>query len=78
MAKHEEKWKIWEEELYPEASVDQATAEFLDENAGLWTHSYLVWPHLTIYVTISGPEADIRKSDNWAMDALRSIKLAVH
>jgi hypothetical protein len=57
--------------------VDQATAEFLDENGILWTHTYLVWPHLTIYVTVSGPEAEVRKSDSWAMEAVTRLKLAI-
>ncbi len=77
MAKHAEDWKAWDENLFPELSVDQATAEFLDESGLLWIHSYLVWPHLTVYATISGPEADVRKLDSWAMDALRSLKLAL-
>lgn len=78
MAKHTARWEIREERLYPETSVDQATAEFLDDNGVVWIHSYLVWPHLTIYSTISGPEADVRKPDSWATQALMSLRLVVH
>jgi hypothetical protein len=65
-------------QLHIVAPVDQATAEFLDENAVLWIHTYFVWEHLTIYATISGPEVEVGKSDSWAMDALNSINLNVH
>jgi hypothetical protein len=78
IGEHPEKWKIWEKRLHPEPSVDQASAEFSDDEGTSWTHSYLVWPHLTIPATISGPEVDFRNSDSWAMVALRSLKLAVH
>jgi|HubBroStandDraft_4_1064222.scaffolds.fasta_scaffold138607_2 hypothetical protein len=27
----------------------------MDETGTVWLHTYLVWPDLTIYVTISGP-----------------------
>jgi hypothetical protein len=65
---------MWKEEIYLECSVDQAAGEFSDEKGILWLHTYLVWPHLTIYATISGPEAEVRSPNNWAMDALRSIR----
>lgn len=55
ISKHAENWTTWEGKIYPEGSVDQASAEYLDKNGVLWIHSYLVWPHLTIYATISGP-----------------------
>jgi len=73
MAKHDENWKVWEKKIHPDQSVDQTTAEFLDSEGCLWIHSYLVWPHLSVYVTISGPEAEVRKPRNWAMNAVHSI-----
>jgi hypothetical protein len=76
--KHSQRWSTWEAEIYPDSAVDQATAEFTDENGVLWVHSYLVWPHLTIYVTISGPEELVRGQDNWAIQGLKSIKLVTH
>jgi len=78
MESQAENWKVWKEKLHPEPSVDQATAEALDEGGVLWIHSYLVWPHLTIYTTVSGPEAEVRKSNSWAIIAVRSLRLAVH
>jgi hypothetical protein len=78
MVKHKENWRVWESTLYPDQSVDQATAEFVDAEGCLWVHSYLVWPHLAIYVTISGPNADVRKSDSWAANSVKSIELTLH
>src|SRR5260370_26094696 len=78
VAKDAESWTRWNEKIYPENSVDQATAEFLNKDGVLWLHTYLVWPHLTIYATISGPEAEVRNPSNWAIDALRTITLTVH
>jgi hypothetical protein len=77
MAKHSENWKVWEERIYPDQSVDQATAEFLDAEGYLWIHSYLVWPHLSVYMTVSGPEADVRKPENWAINAVESVALTI-
>jgi hypothetical protein len=78
MAKHNENWSVWKEKAHSDQFVDQATGEFLDAERCLWVHSYLVWPHLTIYVTISGPHADVRRPDNWAISAIRSIEVTPH
>jgi hypothetical protein len=78
IAKHAQRWKTWEAKIYPDSAVDQATAEFTDENGIFWVHSYLVWPHLTIYGTISGPEELVRDQENWAIQGLRSIRLISH
>jgi len=76
--KHAQKWSTWESEIYPDSAVDQAAAEFIDENGILWVHSYLVWPHLTIYATISGPEGLVRDQGNWAIQGLKKIKLVTY
>jgi hypothetical protein len=78
IAKHAQRWSTWDGKIYPDSAVDQATAEFTDENGVLWVHSYLVWPHLTIYATISGPEELVRDQDNWAIQGLKSVKLVTH
>ena len=78
IAKHAQRWSTWETKIYPDSAVDQATAEFTDENGILWVHSYLVWPHLTIYATISGSEGLVRDQNNWAIQGLKSIKLVTH
>jgi hypothetical protein len=78
IAKHEQKWSTWEPKIHPDSSVDQATAEFADEKGVLWVHSYLVWPHLTIYATISGPEELVRDQDNWAIQGLKSVTPVIH
>ncbi len=78
IAKHAQRWSTWEAKIYPDSAVDQATAEFTDENGVLWVHSYLVWPHLTIYATISGPKELVRDLDNWAIQGLKSVKLVTH
>ena len=78
IAKHAQRWRTWETEIYPDSAIDQATAEFTDENGVLWVHSYLVWPHLMIYATISGPEELVKDEANWAIQGLKSIKLVTH
>lgn len=71
-------WLVWKQRLSDAPNVDQATAELLDHNGVLWVHSYLVWPHLAIYATISGPPGLVRDSDNWAFKGLRSLEPIIH
>ena len=78
MAKHSEAWTIWSAGLHPDDTLDQATAEFIDKNGVLWLHSYLVWPHLAIYITISGPEDLVSNEKNWARQSLGSLRLTTH
>ena len=72
-AKDNQNWRLWKMKVHPDRSLDQATAEFLDEKGFLWIHSYLVWPHVTVYITVSGPAADVRLPGNWAITALQSV-----
>lgn len=65
----------WESKIHPSATVDQATAEHVDENGLVWVHSYLVWPHLTVYATISGPPNLVRDTSNWALQSVRTLRL---
>lgn len=78
IAKHDQQWQRWEAKIYPNLTVDQATAEYIDNDGLLWVHSYLVWPHLAIYSIISGPEDLVRRGDNWAIQSLKSIRLTAH
>jgi len=77
IAKHAQEWRDYDL-LHPDRSVDQASAGFVDEDGVLWVHSYLVWPHLTVYATISGPEELARDPHNWAMEGLKSVRLTTH
>ena len=77
MAKHAETWKVLKVSIHPDV-LDQASAEFVDENGLRWIHAYLVWPHLTIYATISGPKELLAEQDNWAVKSFRSVQLTVH
>ncbi len=77
-AKHDYQWKIWEVKIHPDVSIDQATGEFTDNEGVLWIHSYLVWPHLTIYLTISGPKDLVKTAENWAIQSVKSIRLTRH
>ena len=74
IAKQKEKWYDLQP-LYPDRTIDQAAAEFTDGNALLWIHTYLVWPYLTIYATISGPPEVVHEADNWALKGVRTIRL---
>ena len=72
------RWTVWPRGIHPDQSVDQAVAEYEDENNTLWVHIYLAWPHLTVYALISGPEKEVRGLDNWAVEAVRTIALVAH
>jgi hypothetical protein len=78
IGKHTQTWSIWPADIYYDSAVDQATAEFTDDNGILWIHSYLVWPHLAIYAIISGPEELVRDQNNWAIQGLKSVRLITH
>jgi len=78
IAKNAQTWRVWDERLHPDLSGDQASAEFVDKDGVLWVHSYLVWPHLTVYATISGPEKLARDQYNWAFQGLESLRLTTH
>lgn len=60
-----------------DASLDQAIGEFIDEDGLFWLHAYFVWPHLTVHATVSGPEGQVRDTDNWALKSLKEIAINV-
>lgn len=68
-------WKPWVGSRFTPEGAQQAIGEILDENRVLWLHAYFVWPHLTVYATISGPENLVRNPNNWAITALKDMKL---
>lgn len=78
ISKQARQWSIWQADIHPDSTVDQATAQFTDEKGLLWVHSYLVWPHLTVYATISGPEELATNNGNWAFQGVRSLRLTTH
>jgi hypothetical protein len=78
IAKHAETWRVWKAKIYPDPVVDQATAEFTDPKGVVWMHTYLVWPHLTVYSTISGPKALVSDPNNWTIQGLKSVRLVTH
>jgi hypothetical protein len=78
MSKDARIWTVWRTKIHPDQSLDQAAAEYTDDKGLVWVHAYLVWPHLAIYVTISGPEQLVRDLDNWALESLRSLRLTIN
>jgi hypothetical protein len=66
------RWKI---KVHPDPMLDQATAESVDKNGLVWVHSYLVWTHLSVYATISGPANLVKEKNNWALQSLRTLRL---
>lgn len=78
MKKSDNQWRIWETSVHSDPRVDQATAEVTEGDGLLWVHSYIVWPHLTIYATISGPQDLVRDNTNWAFQALRTVGLTTN
>lgn len=77
IAKTPGNWCAWKQSLSGAPDVDQAAAELL-EGGVLWMHCYLVWPHLTIYATISGPPGTVRDPNNWALEGLGSLTPIIH
>jgi hypothetical protein len=73
--KHSSTWQHRALSLSQDSTVDQAFALQFDGKLA-WLHGYLVWPHLTVYATISGKEQEVDDPDNWAIKALRSLSLA--
>jgi len=74
MAKTPATWSPVEDDLCSDKAVDQAAAEHPDGDA-TWIHAYFVWPHLSIYVTISGPPEEVYDPDSWARIALKNLSL---
>jgi hypothetical protein len=71
------RWKLWESSPLFIDGAERAIAETIDPEGLLWVHAYIVWPHLTVYATISGPEDELRNPKNWAITALETVKLCV-
>ena len=69
-------WKRLSHPLCADLQVDQASAEQYEEDL-VWLHSYFVWPHLTVYATLSGAESDVHTPYTWARRALASLSLVV-
>lgn len=69
------RWKIWEHGQILIDGAEVAVAETIPSDGLLWVYAYVVWPHLTVFATISGPERDIRNPQNWAIAALKTLKL---
>jgi len=76
--KSAESWTRWDATLHADSSIDQATAEYADAEGTVWIFTYLVWPHLTLLATVAGVGPMVRDRDNWALQAVRSIRLVTH
>ena len=77
IAKSAGQWQVWENSPFRIDGTEQAIAETVDTNGLLWLHAYIVWPHLTVYATVSGPQDEIRNRKNWAIRALQTLRLTV-
>ncbi|HEV2462454.1 MAG TPA: hypothetical protein VGT04_01505 [Acidobacteriaceae bacterium] len=77
MLKQNAHWQVWNEQLCLTAGVDQAIGEFTGDDGVVWIHSYFVWPHLTVYATVSGPGDTVRNRKNWALQSLRGVALNI-
>lgn len=77
IAKTSQDWNVLKTTSLLIPGAEHAIGETLDENGLLWIHAYIVWPHLTVYVTISGPEDVVRSSQNWAQVAMESIRVRI-
>lgn len=75
MLECKEEWLVWSANVHPDGDVDQATGEYVDANGVTWLHSYLVWPHYTIYATLAIPKGIARVDADWALNGVASIRL---
>lgn len=75
ISKEPRSWRSWHTKIHDDVNLDQAAAEYTDDQGVVWVHVYLVWPHLTVYATISGPEELVCDHNNWAFQGLRSMQL---
>lgn len=75
ISKEPRSWRSWHTKIHGDVNLDQAAAEYTDDQGVVWVHVYLVWPHLTVYATISGPEELVCDQNSWAFQGLRSIRL---
>lgn len=78
ISKDDQDWNLWKSQIHPDAGIDQATAEYVDADNLLWVHCYLVWPHLTVYAIISGPNMLVKDPNNWALQAIKTLRLTAH
>jgi hypothetical protein len=77
IAKSNAPWQIWAKRLHHDNRVDEAVGETKYESGLSWIHVYLVWPHLSVYATISGPDELVRVENNWSYEAIKSICLTL-
>jgi hypothetical protein len=68
-------WAELERNLCKDPTVDQAAAAIVSDDV-TWLHAYFVWPHLTVYATVSGPAPDALAPDTWAANALETISVS--
>ena len=60
----------------PTADADKAGAQQLVDGT-LWVHIYLVWSHLTIFLTVSGPPEQVQSQSSWVRSAMNSLSLVI-
>lgn len=71
-------WIPWAVPSAVTPNADRAGAEITDEKGVLWIHAYFVWPHLTVYATISGTPQAVTSPGNWALAALQTMGPVLH
>jgi len=58
---------------FPRPNTGYAAASAVDADGITWSYFYGVWKDLMVFATISGKAASLRKTGEWAWDAVRSI-----
>jgi hypothetical protein len=53
---------------------DCASASGIDDQGFRWIFCYGVWPDLTIFISISGPNEELSEYGGWAFEAIRSLR----
>ena len=52
-----------------------AAAQMRDKKGVAWIHAYLVTDRLAIHVTVSSPLTELETADNWAIEAVRTLRV---
>lgn len=60
--------------IKPEACFDVASASGKDSVGCSWIYCYAVWPDLSVFLTVSGPDKSMDAEGEWAKNAVRSIR----
>jgi hypothetical protein len=54
---------------------DIAGTQITDDKGLRWIHAYLITSDLAVYATISDPAEHFKDESNWALEAVRTLRV---